>query len=78
VLERTARSLKVSVEDDGRGGAGRARDGVECGEHYGLDIMRERAQRIGATLEIRSAPGRGTRVRLVVPLRARAAVAESP
>jgi two-component system nitrate/nitrite sensor histidine kinase NarX len=77
VIERTARSLKVSVEDDGCGGAGRARDGVECGEHYGLDIMRERAQRIGATLEIRSAPGRGTRVRLVVPLRARAAVAES-
>lgn len=78
VIERTARSLKVSVEDDGRGGAGRAQEGVECGEHYGLDIMRERAQRIGATLEIRSAPGRGTRVRLVVPLRARAALAESP
>ena len=78
VIERTTRSLKVSVEDDGCGGAGRAHAGVECGEHYGLDIMRERAQRIGATLEIRSAPGRGTRVRLVVPLRARAAVAESP
>lgn len=73
VMERTTRSLKVSVEDDGRGGARRARTGVDCGEHYGLDIMRERAQRIGATLEIRSAPGRGTRVRLTIPLRARVA-----
>jgi two-component system nitrate/nitrite sensor histidine kinase NarX len=76
VLERTSRSLKVSVEDGGCGGARRA--GVDCGEHYGLDIMRERAQRIGATLEIRSAPGRGTRVRIVVPLRARATEAQCP
>jgi two-component system, NarL family, nitrate/nitrite sensor histidine kinase NarX len=78
VIERTSRSLKVSVEDDGRGGARRVRIGADCGEHYGLDIMRERAQRIGATLEIRSVAGRGTRVRLVVPLRARIAEAECP
>ena len=36
VMERTTRSLKVSVEDDGCGGARRARTAVDCGEHYGL------------------------------------------
>ena len=35
--------------------------------HVGLDIMRERAARIGATLELRSRPGDGTRLVLTVP-----------
>lgn len=35
--------------------------------HVGLDIMRERARRIGATLDVVSAPGAGTRVRLELP-----------
>jgi two-component system, NarL family, nitrate/nitrite sensor histidine kinase NarX len=74
VIDRSSRSLKISVEDDGCGVPRRARAAaITAGEHYGLDIMRERAQRIGATLEIRSAPGRGTRVRLVLPTRSRAA-----
>ena len=34
---------------------------------FGLAIMRERAQSIGAELEIRSEPGAGTRVRVTVP-----------
>ena len=34
----------------------------------GLDNMRERAAALGAELEIDSAPGRGTRVRMLVPL----------
>lgn len=77
LIERTIRSLKISVEDDGCGVSRRARAGAGHRERYGLDIMRERAQRIGATLEIRSTPGRGTRVRLVVPTRTRASAAPS-
>jgi signal transduction histidine kinase len=35
----------------------------------GLDIMTERAHMIGASIEIDSAPGKGTRIRLHVPSR---------
>jgi two-component system nitrate/nitrite sensor histidine kinase NarX len=68
VLERTARSFRVSVEDDGAGASlGRRRPGPAGGEHYGLEIMRERARRIGGRLRIVSAPGKGTQVRLSIP-----------
>ncbi|MEJ5312425.1 MAG: response regulator [Anaerolineae bacterium] len=35
--------------------------------HFGLQIMRERAEQVGGTLEIRSAPGEGTRLLLTMP-----------
>jgi two-component system nitrate/nitrite sensor histidine kinase NarX len=35
--------------------------------HVGLKIMLERAQRVGAVLSIDSAPGRGTRISLLLP-----------
>lgn len=35
--------------------------------HYGLQIMHERAEKVGGQLEIRSAPGKGTRVSLTLP-----------
>ena len=38
--------------------------------HVGLGIMRERAQRIGATLTLDSGLGAGTRVTLALPPRA--------
>ncbi len=41
--------------------------------HVGLRIMRERAQRIGATVEVASMPGSGTRVVLTLPERQRLA-----
>ena len=65
-MERRANRLAVSIEDDGRG----VKRGARAGEagHYGLDIMRERAQRIGGELSIRSLPRRGTRVRLTLPV----------
>ncbi len=49
-----------AIEDNGAGMIGTALpDG-----HYGLTIMRERARRIGAEIELDSAKGNGTRVRL--------------
>jgi two-component system nitrate/nitrite sensor histidine kinase NarX len=68
VLERTAKSVRVSVEDDGSGAriARRSAD-AQGDEHYGLAIMRERARRIGGSLRIVSAPGKGTQVRLSIP-----------
>jgi len=58
-------SVEVSVEDDGTGLPATAAAG---GAHYGLDIMQERARRIGGTLEIGPRQGGGTRVRLAFPV----------
>jgi len=59
-LRRTADGVVLSVSDDGRG-LGAAREGA------GIRGMRERALLVGAALDIDSAPGGGTRVRLSVP-----------
>jgi signal transduction histidine kinase len=59
------RQVELAVTDDGAGfdpetaGAGAGR--------FGLVGMRERAAQLGARLEIRSAPGEGTRVALSAP-----------
>jgi two-component system sensor histidine kinase UhpB len=36
--------------------------------HFGLTGMKERAEAIGGQLEIESAPGEGTRIRVTVPV----------
>jgi two-component system nitrate/nitrite sensor histidine kinase NarX len=58
---------RVEVRDDGRGfdAAGTGPDEL----HVGLRIMRERAQHIGATVEVESVPGSGTCVVLKLPRR---------
>jgi signal transduction histidine kinase len=58
------RRLEVVVTDDGRGFA----EGVRPEGHFGLLVMRERAWAAGGALTIDSAPGRGTRVALDLPL----------
>ncbi len=52
----------VLIEDDGLGMAP-AEAGMP-GEHFGLSIMRERAERVPGELSIESEPGEGTRVML--------------
>ena len=63
-----------TVRDDGRGFDPAAADDDTA--HVGLRIMRERAARIGGTVEVRSRPGRGTEVVLRVPLARRGAAAD--
>lgn len=65
-LEYGAKELCVLVRDDGRGVDPHV---VQAGAdgHWGLTGMRERAQRIGGTLRIRSRPAAGTEVELRVP-----------
>ncbi len=53
--------LQVVVEDDGAGLPPTTADG---GAHYGLEIMLERARRLGGTLQIGPRDGGGTRVQL--------------
>ena len=55
--ERTG--LRLSVSDDGSGFDVGSRGTGLTGEHVGLQIMRERAARIGGHLAIRSYPGAG-------------------
>ncbi len=56
----------LTVQDDGIGFT--ATDSPKPKGGYGLSTMRERAQRIGGKLEIESAAGNGTAIRVVVPL----------
>ena len=65
-VERSDGHIEICVQDDGRGyDPGRSSAGD--GQHFGTRIMAERAARLGGTLEIRSAPGQGTRVTVRVP-----------
>ena len=67
VLVRSdAASVRVLVEDDGRGFSMVARE-TAPGEHIGLSVMCERARWLGGTLDIESEPGEGTRVNLAFP-----------
>ncbi len=66
VLGENSGSYELLVEDNGVGfDDGRAADHG----HFGINIMRERAQRIGAIIELQRREQGGTRVRLTLPAR---------
>ena len=68
-LRRESGRLAVTVRDDGAGfRLNEARDGARDAVSLGLLGMRERAEAVGGELEVESAPGEGTRVRLSVPV----------
>jgi len=54
------RSVEVSVEDHGRGFESSQHESVAG--HLGLDMLRRRVADVHGTLDVRSAPGKGTRV----------------
>jgi two-component system, NarL family, nitrate/nitrite sensor histidine kinase NarX len=60
-LDSAGEEIQVSIADDGKGLDGSFPDRG----HYGLTIMRERAQTLGGGLQIESKPEEGTRVSLV-------------
>ncbi|MCC6848881.1 MAG: PAS domain S-box protein [Deltaproteobacteria bacterium] len=64
--------LEIEIADDGRGFEPEA---ARVSEALGLVGMEERALALGGRLEVRSAPGAGTRVRLVCPAPLRSASA---
>jgi signal transduction histidine kinase len=58
----------LEVIDDGKGLPARSADGrLGRSDSYGLLGMRERADSVGATLELISKPGEGTTVRCFLP-----------
>ena len=64
------RRLRVTIADNGRGFTVDP-DFRAYGGHWGLLGMRERAGQIGAKVAVRSSPGQGARVTLLVPYRTR-------
>ena len=64
--------VQVIIEDDGCGFDATGQISKPAGErttdHFGLAIMRERAESVGGRLEVRSAPGEGARVIVRLPL----------
>lgn len=67
VLEVGPSDVTLLVADNGRGfDRYAARPG-----HFGLQLMREQATAVGGALELVSAPGRGTQVRVRLPRRRR-------
>lgn len=63
LVERRDGRVMVMVEDDGKGFAPATAGGAEC---LGLIGMRERAEALGGTLTIESAPGEGTTIAVEV------------
>lgn len=64
-LEARGQVLRLEVDDDGVGFDPGDRE--LRSRHLGLTSMEERARALGGQLELSSAPGKGTRVRLEVP-----------
>ena len=66
-LDMEARRLRLRVADDGQGFEQQEAFSAPGG-HFGLLGMRERAERLGGALNLRSRPGDGTEVEVTVPL----------
>lgn len=67
VLLTNHRDFELHITDDGIGFDPDEAAAREENQHIGLGIMRERAARINARLDILSTPGAGTHLRLTLP-----------
>lgn len=65
-LEFLPQHLAIAVNDDGVGFDPQSLE--QDDGHYGLLNMQERARLLNGKLEIRSAPGRGTEIRVMIPV----------
>jgi signal transduction histidine kinase len=65
-MTREREGVTLRVADDGRGFDPQA---PRPGTHLGLWSMRERVEQLGGQFEVESAPGAGTTVRAIIPLR---------
>jgi signal transduction histidine kinase/ligand-binding sensor domain-containing protein len=64
-------SLHAELRDDGCGFDPLTVEGAGAAQRHGLANMRMRAQQLGSRMTVESAPGAGTRIDVVVPLRLR-------
>ena len=75
-IRHAGERLTVEVDDDGRGFE-MASKSSPASSGLGIVGMRERAAMLGGTLQIQSAPGRGTKLTVSLPL-AQSAVSDTP
>ncbi|MDE2571117.1 MAG: GAF domain-containing sensor histidine kinase [bacterium] len=68
VVRTRGERLTVEVRDDGRGFSPRSQRRYRNAAHFGVAGMKERAKLLGGTLAVRSAPGHGTSIRVLIPL----------
>lgn len=70
-ISRAAEQMEILIEDDGSGMAGApAEPGLQASDspaHFGMEIMKGRAERSGGSIEVGQNDGSGTRVRLLIP-----------
>ena len=66
-MNRRGGNLLVLVEDNGIGFNPEQKSRTDF-PRFGLSTMRERAESIGGTLQIETAPGTGTQVRFLLPI----------
>jgi two-component system nitrate/nitrite sensor histidine kinase NarX len=69
-VDRSGDELVFGIDDDGSGfpePVGAGADPAALPSSFGLEIMRQRAQSIGARVSFERAPGRGARVAIRVP-----------
>lgn len=70
-LLRTGRRIEVAVEDDGVGFDAKSnKEPMETAKGFGLFHIQERMRLLGGEAQIESAPGKGARIRLQLPLAA--------
>jgi signal transduction histidine kinase len=66
LLRYTSTAVEMVIKDNGQGIATAER---WAGAHgFGMPTMRDRAHRLGGMFEINSTPGKGTELRMVVPI----------
>lgn len=67
-LSRQTHAYIMLIEDDGVGFAPAQISLQDKVHHLGLVNMTERAELVGGSLEVRSSPGQGTRLRTILPI----------
>ena len=63
-LRQSQQQLHIQIEDDGRG----IQEGLKRQDSFGMEIMRERAERIGAVLSVEANKPKGTAVKLILEI----------
>ncbi len=77
-LTQRSGTVRLVIHDDGHGFQPREAAGTKKIAHLGLLGMRERAEMIGGTFSVESAPGKSTRVEVTLPANLRAGAGKRP
>jgi PAS domain S-box-containing protein len=67
-ISRAADAVRIEIVDDGKSFSADRALAARHGGHLGLLGMRERVEIVGGRFDVKSAPGKGTRVTAVIPM----------